>query len=64
MDKLTAKGCDDEAADSQLVKRFGRGGVDRPGKDSWCPLHLAVSGGHIQAAKVRGVNDDLNEERV
>jgi ankyrin repeat protein len=25
-----------------VEKKFGPGGVDRPGKDSWCALHLAV----------------------
>ena len=25
-----------------VEKKFGRGGVNRPGKDSWGPLHLAV----------------------
>lgn len=31
-----------EAGDDYFVKKYGPGGVDRPGKDSWCALHLAV----------------------
>ena len=26
-----------------IVLKFGVGGVDLPGRDSWCPLHLAVA---------------------
>ena len=48
--KLTAS--QDQDPDSQHVRRFGRGGVDRPGKDSWCPIHLAVAGGHHLTVKV------------
>ena len=29
--------------DEITVKKFGKGGVDKPGKDSWCPLHIAVA---------------------
>ena len=29
--------------DEAIVLKFGVGGVNMPGKDSWCPLHIAVA---------------------
>ena len=33
---------EEQSNDLDIFKKFGRGGVNRPGKDSWCPLHTAV----------------------
>ena len=32
----------DRPAEQFSAGKFGRGGVDRPDRDSWCPLHIAV----------------------
>ena len=34
---------DDEEEHPKLKKKFGIGGVDRPQKGSWCPIHFAVA---------------------
>ena len=47
--------------DETIVKKFGSGGVDRPGKDSWCPLHIAVAEQKYEVVKVllkHGANPD------
>ena len=33
----------EKTTDEFSIKKFGRGGVDKPGKDTWCPLHIAVA---------------------
>ena len=33
----------EKTLDEYQLKRFGAGGVDKPGKDTWCPLHIAVA---------------------
>ena len=38
--------------DERIVKKFGRGGVDRPGKDSWSPLHIAVAEQNYEVVRV------------
>ena len=47
--------------DEEIFKKFGKGGVNRPGKDSWCPLHIAVAEQHSQVVSVllsHGANPD------
>ena len=54
LDTLSHAG--DTSGGDYLEKKYGRAGVDRPGKDSWCALHLAVV-----ADKGRGVVSVLLE---
>ena len=47
--------------DQTIVNKFGAGGVDFPGKDSWCPLHFAVAEQNYDVVKVlfkHGANPD------
>ena len=53
--------CSEIEIDEVILKKFGKGGVNRPGKDSWCPLHLAVSEKHYDVVDVlfkHGANPD------
>ena len=47
--QLSERDTDEE---SYMVKKFGRGRVNKPGKDSWNPLHLAVANGCYEVVKV------------
>ena len=47
--------------DEEMLKKFGKGGVNRPGKDSWCPLHIAVAEQHPEVVSLlfsHGANPD------
>ena len=47
--------------DEEMLKKFGKGGVNRPGKDSWCPLHIAVAEQHAEVVSLllsHGANPD------
>ena len=48
-----------------MIKKYGHGQVNRAGKDSWAPIHLAVANSHLEAVKVLidysvNVNKPLN----
>ena len=49
LDKLCS-GLEDE--ESYSVKKFGLGRINKPGRDSWSPIHLAVSEGHLETVEV------------
>ena len=47
--------------DEYHLKRFGKGGIDKPGKDTWCPLHIAVAEqnrGVVNVLLKHGANPD------
>lgn len=39
-----------DVADAVLTKKFGVAGIDRPQRNTWCPLHHAVVEGHVEVA--------------
>ena len=41
-----------QQTDEAIVLKFGVGGVDLPGKDSWCSLHLAVAQQNLAVVKL------------
>ena len=54
---------EEQLNDEDMVNKFGKGGVNRPGKDSWCPLHIAVAEAHPEVVKLllsHGANPDKN----
>ena len=56
-----AKMYDDVLMDEIMIKKYGKGGVNRPGKDSWCPLHVAVAHHQPEVVKIlfkHGANPD------
>ena len=34
---------DEEEGNLKIKKKFGIGGIDRPQKRSWCPIHFVVA---------------------
>ena len=42
----------EKSPDEYNLKKFGKGGIDRPGKDTWCPLHIAVAEQNHEVVKV------------
>ena len=56
-----AKMYDDVLMDEEMIRKYGKGGVNRPGKDSWCPLHVAVAHQQPEVVKIlfkHGANPD------
>ena len=55
---------EEQLDDKEIVmKKYGKGGVNRPGKDSWCPLHIAVAEEHPEVVRLfisHGANTDKN----
>ena len=49
LNKLSSRAEDEE---SFSVKKFGRGGINKPGRNSWSPIHHAVSEGHLETVQV------------
>ena len=38
--------------DEYHLKSIGKGVIDKPGKDTWCPIHIAVAGENHEVVKV------------
>ena len=53
--------CAEFLTDEVTIKKFGKGGINKPGKDSWCPLHVAVAArnkGVVNVLLKHGANSD------
>ena len=53
--------CSKGVVEDSIIKKFGIGSVDRPGKDSWCPIHVAVAEQHPEIVSLLfkyGANPD------